>query len=188
MNVRRGKVAPNRHNISNHTLRQSFKAWFQKRKMNKSRYHWLLNIDAFKKWSMASYSFCLMLFAVISVQLSTGQTKNFFTEGWDHNNQDEWHKEYPDCGGSYQSPIDLQDICSQDTTTIVQDDLYLTFWNYHRPILRSFLTLTNNGHTAQVDLRGSHKINYWAPRISGSAVNNHVYQFVQLHFHWDPVT
>jgi carbonic anhydrase len=45
--------------------------------------------------------------------------------------------------------------------------------------------MKNNGHTAKMSLGGTNEKNNWSPKIRGTALNNHIYQFNELHFHWD---
>ncbi|XP_073540699.1 carbonic anhydrase 9 [Phyllobates terribilis] len=89
---------------------------------------------------------------------------------WSYTDFSEWDRDFPDCGGNSQSPINVD---TQNTTF----DPQLT------PILLSGYDLTagdtlrleNNRHTVVLKLPDSLKIVGGLP---------HIYQAAQLHFHW----
>ncbi|XP_049271032.1 carbonic anhydrase 7 [Rhipicephalus sanguineus] len=76
------------------------------------------------------------------------------------------------CGGSYQSPIDL--VWSSTTY-----DEYLGVVNYYGYLdpLRN-VSIVNDGHTAKVSSSKATNV-----RITGAGLNGW-YKFEQLHFHW----
>ena len=106
-------------------------------------------------------------------------------DSWDYLNQDSWKETYPACGGDRQSPIDFEDACFPHSVTIVNSSLSLHLNNYKFELPRNKVTLKNNGHTAKMSLADTTEPNDWSPNIRGTAVNNDVYQFNELHFHWD---
>ena len=105
---------------------------------------------------------------------------------WDYINQDKWPINYPDCAGHHQSPIDLQDVCLPGSKTVVNSSMKLVLINYESDSLE--YSFFNNGHTAELSLANSETYSSSAPKITGSAADGKVYQFTQLHFHWDQVS
>lgn len=91
-----------------------------------------------------------------------------------------------ECDGKFQSPIDLVDVCKQKNETVIVDrSLGLVFINYDRTLEGKQLLLENNGHTAQISLKGSDELNNAFPQLSGSAVGFNKFQLQQIHFHWN---
>jgi carbonic anhydrase len=91
-----------------------------------------------------------------------------------------------ECDGKFQSPIDLVDVCKQKNETVIVDrSLGLVFINYDRTLDGKQLLLENNGHTAEIRLKGSDKLNNAIPQLSGSAVGFNKFQLQQIHFHWN---
>ncbi|XP_052213016.1 carbonic anhydrase 2-like [Dreissena polymorpha] len=89
---------------------------------------------------------------------------------------DHWHIDYPHCGGTHQSPIDLQ------TRDAVVDPTHLSpivFYGYDRVSNLNY-TLENNGHTVQIGL------NEKTMMISGGGLSD-TYIAEQFHFHWGAV-
>ncbi|XP_021345355.1 carbonic anhydrase 2-like isoform X2 [Mizuhopecten yessoensis] len=94
---------------------------------------------------------------------------------WDYGGDigpDHWYKTYPQCAGDNQSPVSI------DTTLVVYDEalkgLQLDGYN---SVSAVNMSLTNNGHTVQVDLQGQ------SLTIQGGALPG-VYKAAQFHFHW----
>ncbi|XP_051577870.1 carbonic anhydrase 14 isoform X2 [Myxocyprinus asiaticus] len=83
--------------------------------------------------------------------------------------QSEWAEFFPDCGGSSQSPINL------DTSHTLHDPTLVPVQPlaYNQPGNKPFI-LSNNGHTVQMTL----------PRWMGVAGLPLHYSAVQLHLHW----
>ncbi|RWS05877.1 Carbonic anhydrase 7-like protein [Dinothrombium tinctorium] len=77
------------------------------------------------------------------------------------------------CGGKRQSPIDIQ-----TNKLVLMKSLEIEYKGYYKPLRNPYVE--NNGHTVQ--LMSSDKKNL--PMITGSALDNQVYKFVQAHFHW----
>ncbi|XP_069687668.1 carbonic anhydrase 2-like [Periplaneta americana] len=92
-----------------------------------------------------------------------------------HNGPDVWPLDYPQCGGSKQSPINLE---SNDMYRLVVPEQLQWHGYWTRP---RNLTLVNNGHTIQVS--GSWGSRDLSPWISGGPLDGE-YKFSQLHFHW----
>ena len=92
-----------------------------------------------------------------------------------------------DCDGKYQSPIDLIDVCDdKDNLVTVNSSLKVKLHNYDKPIKAKDVLFKNNGHTAQVKIKGSDDVVDNMPSISGSAVGkNSKFQLQQIHFHWN---
>lgn len=106
---------------------------------------------------------------------------------WDYLHQSQWAVNYPHCSGRHQSPIDLEDVCLPGSKTKVNSSMQVTLVNYGPSRDLSF-SFTNNGHTAELVLADGETPLPSAPQITGSAVDGQVYQFTQLHFHWDQVS
>ncbi|XP_061166541.1 carbonic anhydrase 2-like [Saccostrea echinata] len=83
-----------------------------------------------------------------------------------------WVKDYPQCGGTSQSPI------SVDTSKVVLDTT-LTAFNFtgYDKVNKVKMSMKNNGHTVQIDLLGN------MMSISGGGVSD-TYRAEQFHFHW----
>ncbi|XP_068234635.1 uncharacterized protein [Palaemon carinicauda] len=90
----------------------------------------------------------------------------------DKNGPDDWANDFPMCGGSSQSPIDI--ITS--SSTVNTDWSPFVFTNYDA--IPANMTILNNGHTAQltVEMTSSATIN--GGNLTGE------YTFAQFHFHW----
>ncbi|XP_059175455.1 carbonic anhydrase 14-like [Physella acuta] len=83
-----------------------------------------------------------------------------------------WHKHYQNaCAGRYQSPIDLK----AEQTSYNPDLKDFAIW-YDPPKEDTVFLIHNNGHTAQVDVRGEMYV------TNGGLPN--VYKTEQFHFHW----
>lgn len=112
---------------------------------------------------------------------------------WDYQHQDIWRNSYPSCGGNHQSPIDFEDACFPGSVTRVNNSIRIKLLNYYTQLpydgvngaTPHKLTLKNNGHTAKMFLDGTNQPNDWSPKLTGSVVNHDIYQFNELHFHWD---
>ncbi|KAM5257244.1 carbonic anhydrase 14 isoform 2-T2 [Ctenodactylus gundi] len=83
--------------------------------------------------------------------------------------QDHWAASYPECGGSAQSPIDIQ----MDSVTFDPELPTLQPHGYDQPALEP-LDLLNNGHTVQLSL----------PRTLYLGGLPQKYEAAQLHLHW----
>ncbi|XP_069135689.1 carbonic anhydrase 2-like isoform X2 [Argopecten irradians] len=97
---------------------------------------------------------------------------------WDYGGDigpDHWHKSYPQCAGNRQSPVDIE------TKLVVYDEnlkgMQLDGYN---SVMAVNMSLTNNGHTVQVDLMGK------SLTIQGGGLPG-VYKAAQFHFHWGAV-
>jgi len=84
-----------------------------------------------------------------------------------------WYKDYPDCAGERQSPVDIVTADVQTDTTLGD----LVFNGYNQAI--SGITLVNVGHSVQVKLptTGSR------PYLSGGGLPSE-FTLEQIHFHW----
>ncbi|XP_035296568.1 carbonic anhydrase 6 isoform X2 [Cricetulus griseus] len=80
-----------------------------------------------------------------------------------------WSKEYPDCGGLKQSPINLQTKKVKHSRSLKP----LTFTGYGEEYLE--FPMTNNGHTVQITL---------PPSMQMTDSEGIVYKANQLHMHW----
>ncbi|XP_071392371.1 carbonic anhydrase 12 isoform X2 [Centroberyx affinis] len=91
---------------------------------------------------------------------------------WTYNGpegQHHWHKNYPYCGGAFQSPIDIKpDLLRFDPTLHP-----IEVQNYNLSANEQ-LTLGNNGHSVQLSLPSKMHISSLP----------HRYTAAQLHFHW----
>ena len=97
-------------------------------------------------------------------------------EYWGPRGEQHWQKSFKSCGGKSQSPINIE------TDRIVYlPDLQLYFINYDRPLYK--MRLTNTGHTVKLEASEQTGKRYqWF--ISGNALFDQTYRFVELHFHW----
>jgi carbonic anhydrase len=80
-----------------------------------------------------------------------------------------WLASYPICAGSLQSPINIE-----SALTVEEEIAPFVFTGYDD--LSANLTLTNNGHSAQLSTSGT-------PFITGGGLDE-TFHFQQLHFHW----
>lgn len=87
--------------------------------------------------------------------------------------QERWGRDFPECDGNRQSPIDI------DTDNVERDESLSIEYDGYEERLRNG-KIVNNGHTAQVDFPNARRL----PTISGSAFKGEKYRFEQLHFHW----
>ncbi|XP_043933685.1 carbonic anhydrase 12 [Protopterus annectens] len=112
-------------------------------------------------WNIVSISLCVQ--AQISQQLSdTGHTWNY------DDGENDWSKNYPFCGGTHQSPIDIYSNIKYDAAlTPIQ------VVGYDSPGIDHF-TLSNDGHSVKVSL----------PATMYISSLKHKYTAVQLHLHW----
>uniref|UniRef100_A0A034WPA1 Carbonic anhydrase n=1 Tax=Bactrocera dorsalis TaxID=27457 RepID=A0A034WPA1_BACDO len=94
---------------------------------------------------------------------------------WDYRDTNRWIADYPTCGGSQQSPINLDHY-----TSIGSLKPALKFRNYAQPFAGR-LTLVNNGHTADIVLPET--IRGPRPTITGGLLDG-VYEAQSVHFHW----
>lgn len=105
-----------------------------------------------------------------------------WAQHWDYSGKEaDWSRVSAECTvGKAQSPIDIN-------TTAVQWDpsLDLSYRGFDHEIDGKFLSVQNNGHTVQLTLDRSAIPAFARPAVSGSAVGNATYEFIQLHFHWD---
>ncbi|XP_061166362.1 carbonic anhydrase 2-like [Saccostrea echinata] len=83
-----------------------------------------------------------------------------------------WHAVYPTCGGDNQSPVHIE-------THKVFVDRKLTEFEMegYDQIQNVNMSLTNNGHTIQVDLLGAQ------PLLRGGGLSED-FKVAQFHFHW----
>lgn len=107
---------------------------------------------------------------------------------WGYSQSDDWSDlEDAECDGPYQSPIDLLNICYNNTQITIDNDLTVYLENYNRSISGDQIFVKNNGHSVQVGIKGGMDVEPWAPRIFGTATGEQTYQLAQVHFHWDRV-
>ncbi|XP_043478898.1 carbonic anhydrase 2-like isoform X2 [Leptopilina heterotoma] len=91
----------------------------------------------------------------------------------DYKDADLWKNEFPECGGTRQSPIDL-DLTS--SKMFIPKSLKLKDYNG----LPTAMKLTNDGHGVKVEAKWpAGKI----PNVSGGPLSD-PYLFDSLHFHW----
>lgn len=109
-------------------------------------------------------------------------------EDWGYSPSEDWDSiDGSECDGPHQSPIDLLNICYNNTQITIDKDLTIYLENYNQTISGDKVFLKNNGHTVEVGIVGGMEVQPWAPRIFGTATEEQTYQLAQVHFHWDRV-
>jgi len=88
-----------------------------------------------------------------------------------HSGPDSWATSFQACGGSRQSPINIE-------TGSVKLEYYQPFMFKHYDASANKMRIANNGHTAKVEFDAK-----TAPRVSQGGLKGE-YIFAQLHFHW----
>ncbi|CAG0900314.1 unnamed protein product [Darwinula stevensoni] len=88
---------------------------------------------------------------------------------YENNGAAKWPSEFPTCGGSRQSPIDLNSFSSAKLG-------HIRFRGYGQ--LPTSVNVTNNGHTVKVTLKTAETL-----QLAGGGLPG-VYVFDHLHFHW----
>ena len=107
---------------------------------------------------------------------------------WGYSQSDDWSDiDGSECDGPHQSPIDLLNICYNNTQITIDEDLTIYLENYNQTMSGDKIFLKNNGHSVQVGIKGGMEVQPWAPRIFGTATEEQTYQLAQVHFHWDRV-
>lgn len=98
---------------------------------------------------------------------------------WSYSNVNSWSTVHAtNCGGSSQSPINLDTSVTQYLASLAADPFVFT--NFHKTTGVTW-TLTNDGHGAKVTLTGDTKLD-----VSGASLEN-THRVEQFHFHWGSV-
>ncbi|XP_075148510.1 carbonic anhydrase 2-like [Haematobia irritans] len=100
-------------------------------------------------------------------------------EHFNYDEPEKWYLDFPQCGGSKQSPIIISTPKSVDILVNPMD-----FGYYDVPLAES-IELHNNGHT--VEFRVPQTILGEKPHLRGGLLDD-VYEVEQVHFHWGSPT
>ncbi|KAJ8417513.1 hypothetical protein AAFF_G00223560 [Aldrovandia affinis] len=130
---------------------------------------YMLFLVSMKKKMHTRYLETPPIFLVLTLLLATASHGATWTytgpDGEQH-----WPKQYPFCGGIFQSPIDLHTHLFRYDPTLAP----VKVWNYDLSIQEQ-LSLGNNGHSVQLSL---------PPSMHLSVGLAHRYSAAQLHLHW----
>ncbi|XP_069177309.1 carbonic anhydrase 2 isoform X1 [Procambarus clarkii] len=116
----------------------------------------------------------LMGAAVVAAGYSEGRYPAPTSSDWSYEGDtgpSHWAEHYPECGGSRQSPINIESWAA------LGDEPFTPFKFHGYATIPDSMTITNTGHSAQVsssDLEAS---------IDGGGLYGE-YVFAQFHFHW----
>ncbi|CAC5379890.1 CA [Mytilus coruscus] len=83
-----------------------------------------------------------------------------------------WPKSYPNCGGQQQSPISIG-----VSEVVVNNSLPHFNFDHIKNVTNLKMTLENNGHSVQIDLKGNNL------QLSGGGLPG-TFNAEQFHFHW----
>ncbi|XP_057339623.1 carbonic anhydrase 9-like isoform X1 [Microplitis mediator] len=122
---------------------------------------------------MFYFIFYFFIILVLTFQMSLGSF------GYSRRQQHNWPREFKDCGGKFQSPIELS-----PSKSIILPLPSLELLGYHNYLPR--LTIKNNGHSVALNVDNNNlKLNRKLPYIFGATLeDNEGYEFSGLHFHW----
>lgn len=138
---------------------------------------------------MKLVKFLLFVIVVMGVAPTRVTSSEGDEEEWGYAKSDDWEElDDANCDGEHQSPIDLIDICENNTRIVVDRELTLKLENYNETVSKDRIKLKNNGHTAVIRFDGCEGVKEGAPRLLGTAVEENTYQLIQVHFHWDRVS
>ncbi|XP_067624988.1 carbonic anhydrase 6-like [Eurosta solidaginis] len=101
--------------------------------------------------------------------------ENEHPSDWDYRDTYKWVNDYPICGGSQQSPINLESY-----NAIESFGPPLRFINYNAPFIKK-LTIENNAHSAEIALHET--VRGTRPIITGGLLEGE-YEAHSAHFHW----
>ncbi|CAG2105388.1 unnamed protein product [Medioppia subpectinata] len=94
---------------------------------------------------------------------------------WGKKGENSWEKEFDKCRGRMQSPINI------DTNKLIVDEsLNIEFINYDKAVNKA--NMFNTGYKVKIYADENSAEDVF---ISGSALNNQTYKFIELHFHWN---
>lgn len=117
--------------------------------------------------------------SLLTLQKTTTKARQNYK--WSYEGQtgpDHWHKNFPQCGGKRQSPINIMTSHLHHVTWLPQFE----FINYDKlsgdGMTPAFLHLRNNGHTASMAIDDD-------VYLRGSNLGE-LYRAVEIHFHWGP--
>ncbi|XP_053206608.1 carbonic anhydrase 1-like [Panonychus citri] len=92
---------------------------------------------------------------------------------WTYQEQEEWERLYPDCGGNNQSPINIDEQLTE------KDDVTEIFFDPSYEVCCRSMEIKNTGRSVELAISEGK-----GPIVTGPFVDNEAYHFTQLHFHW----
>ncbi|XP_071180426.1 carbonic anhydrase-like isoform X2 [Mytilus edulis] len=120
---------------------------------------------------LSLYQFSVLLYLISNKEITCSISGNKW--GYDYADGPKfWPNSYPNCGGQQQSPISIG-----VSEVVVNNSLPQFNFDHIKNVTNLKMTLENNGHSVQIDLKGNNL------QLSGGGLPG-VYNAEQFHFHW----